>query len=63
MDFSLMPNLEDSERISRSMRVLSYEERAKFQVDKVTPAIQDRRFITAYCRSPKDSRLTLDVCI
>jgi len=26
MDFSLMPNLEDSARISRSMRVLSYEE-------------------------------------
>ena len=26
MDLSLTPNLEDSERISRSMRVLSYEE-------------------------------------
>jgi hypothetical protein len=26
MDFSLTPNLEDSERIARSMRVLSYEE-------------------------------------
>ena len=26
MTLSLMPNLEDSERISRSMRVLSYEE-------------------------------------
>jgi hypothetical protein len=26
MDFSLTPNLEDSERISRSMRTLSYEE-------------------------------------
>ena len=26
MDFSLMPNLEDSERISRSMRVLSYQD-------------------------------------
>ena len=26
MDFSLMPNLEDSERISRSMRLFSYEE-------------------------------------
>jgi hypothetical protein len=26
MDFSLTPNLEDSERISQSMRVLSYEE-------------------------------------
>jgi len=33
------------------------------EVDKVTPAIQGRRFITAYRRSPKDSRLTPDVWI
>jgi hypothetical protein len=30
---------------------------------KVTPAMQERRFITAYRRSPKDSQPTLDVWI
>ena len=33
------------------------------EVDKVTPVIQDRRFIMASRRSPKDSRLALDVGI
>jgi hypothetical protein len=35
----------------------------KREIDKVTPAIQDRRFITAYRRSPKASQLRLDVWI
>ena len=50
MDLSLTPNLEDSERISRSMRVLSYEE-AKEGVSRYIEEHKNSKLI--FCRYGK----------
>ena len=50
MDLSLTPNLEDSERISRSMRVLSYEE-AKGGVSRYIEEHKNSKLI--FCRYGK----------
>ncbi len=42
MDLSLTPNLEDAERISRSMRVLSYQEAKEGVSRQVEEPLQDK---------------------
>ena len=48
MDLSLTPNLEDSERISRSMRVLSYEEAKEGVWRYVEEPLKEKGGLTAW---------------
>ena len=48
MDLSLTPNLEDSERISRSMRVLSYEEAKEGVSRYIEEPLQEKGGLTSW---------------
>src|SRR6516225_4507595 len=48
MDLSLTPNPEDAERISRSMRVLSYEEAKKGIWHYIEEPLQERGGLTGW---------------
>ena len=48
MDLSLTPNLEDAERISRSMRVLPYEEAKKGVWHDIEEPLQEKGGLTSW---------------
>jgi hypothetical protein len=48
MDLSLTPNLEDAERISRSMRVLSYEEAKEGVSRYIEEPLKEKGGLTAW---------------
>src|ERR1700747_435004 len=48
MDMSLTPNLEDSERISRSMRVLSYQEAKQGVSRYIEEPLHEKGELTAW---------------
>ena len=64
MDLSLTPNPEDAERISRSMRVLSYEEAKEGVSHYIEEPLQEKGGLTSwdlsfaeYIEEHKDSKL------